>query len=440
MAPSARTRPVTADERDTLAAARLLALEWMPYLATALFETTPVVSVGLGTVGVDRHWRLYLDPDVLDRWTVQELAGVLLHEVGHLLRDHHARATDQGSVDPLRWNLAADAEINDDLLTAGIPLPAEPITPVWLGQPDGLLAESYLDAVGERAGRPEDPGFGRRVPADPRHESGTPEDPRCGSGAGGRPLDVELDPDDRDHPARSDLDQDLIRRRVAHDIGHAAGDGTSAGSVPGGWTRWAARQLDPPTIDWRRQLARAVRRGLAVRAGRLDTSYRRPGRRRIANVVTPGMVQPALRVGVVLDTSASMSDGQLRTALAELDAICVRAGIGVDDRIVVTADAAVHEVPRLWRAADLPITGGGGTDLRPAIGHLATHRRRPHLIVVLTDGATPWPDAPLPHQGVIAVLIPGVGAAAPPRPPPGWVQTIEVDPPSADATTGDRSA
>ncbi len=410
MAPAARTRPVTADERDTLAAARLLALEWMPYLATALFETTPVASAGLGTIGVDRHWRLYLDPDVLERWTIEELAGVLLHEVGHLLRDHHARAADQGGVDPLRWNLAADAEINDDLLAVGIPLPAQPITPAWLGRPDGQLAEAYLDAVGERF-----------------DASG---DPRCGSGAGGRTLEVELDADDGDHPARSDLEQDLIRRRVAHDIGHAAGDGTSAGRVPGGWTRWAARQLDPPTIDWRRQLARAVRRGLAVRAGRLDTSYRRPGRRRIANVVTPGMVQPVLRVGVVLDTSASMSDGQLRTALAELDAICVRAGIGADDRIVVTADAAVHEVPRLRRAADLPITGGGGTDLRPAIDHLAAHRRRPHLIVVLTDGATPWPHAPPPHQGVIAVLIPGPDGAGPPRPPPAWIQTIEVDPPT----------
>ena len=142
---------LSADDLDELAAARLLALEQMPYLATALFEVVPVAAPGLGTFAVDAAWRLYLDPVVLHRWGAGGTAGVLLHEVGHLLREHHARHAEQPHQDPLRWNLAADAEINDDLLAAGVTLPGRPITPAWLGQPDGELAEQYYAALLARA-------------------------------------------------------------------------------------------------------------------------------------------------------------------------------------------------------------------------------------------------------------------------------------------------
>ena len=58
------------------------------------------------------------------RTPVEELAGVWVHEVSHLLRDHHGRgdrlARERGLTglgDRLRMNIAADCEINDDLLT-----------------------------------------------------------------------------------------------------------------------------------------------------------------------------------------------------------------------------------------------------------------------------------------------------------------------------------
>jgi predicted metal-dependent peptidase len=391
-------------ELEDLAAARLLALEQMPYLATALFEVVPVCCPGLGTFAVDAAWRLYIDPAQLERWGPPAAAGVLLHEVGHLLRDHHARHAEQPHHDALLWNLAADAEINDDLVEAGVPLPDGPVTPACLDQPDGQLAERYYHHLLDR------------------HRELI--DPACGSGAGGAELDVELDDDDGHHPTVSPLDQELVRRKVAGDI-EAAGEGRGAqpGAVPGGWQRWATQHLEPPVIAWPHRLRRAMRRSLSVQAGQLDTSYRRTGRRRVPGVVTPGMVQPELRVGVVVDTSSSMSDGQLGAALAELDGICRRAGIRDDGLTVVTADVEVREVPRLRHAADLPIIGGGGTDLRPAIRHLVDHRRRPVVVVVLTDGFTPWPSEPPTRCQVIAVVIARSDGLVPAE-PPAWVQAI----------------
>ena len=78
---------------------------------------------------MDPRWRLYLDPDLLvgaDRWETTTAAGVLLHGVGHLLREHAARAEAlPGPHHHLAWNLAGDAEINDDLLTCEEVDPAE---------------------------------------------------------------------------------------------------------------------------------------------------------------------------------------------------------------------------------------------------------------------------------------------------------------------------
>ena len=403
----ATSRGFSSTERDDLAAARLLALERMPYLATALFEVVPVCARGLGTFAVDAGWRLYIDPERLVGWGPSAAAGVLLHEVGHLLRDHHARHKEQEHQDGRLWNLAADAEINDDLLAAGVPLPNGPITPAYLEQPDGQLAESYFHHLLVRQ---------RDL-----------TDPACGSGAGGEQLDVELEDEDGHHPAVSPLEQDLVRRKVAGDIEAAGGGrGAQAGTVPGGWRRWAARQLEPPVIAWQHRLRRAMRRSLAVQAGQLDTSYRRPGRRRTPGIVTPGMVQPELRVGVVVDSSSSMSDGQLGAALAELDGICRSAGVRDGGLTVVIADVSVREVSDLRRVADLPIIGGGGTDLRPAIRHLTGHRRRPAAVVVLTDGFTPWPDQPPSRCQVIVVVIARTDGQVPAAPPP-WVETIAVE-------------
>lgn len=44
------------------------------------------------TMAVDPYWRCYVSPAFVDRTPVEELAGVWVHEVSHLLRDHHGRS------------------------------------------------------------------------------------------------------------------------------------------------------------------------------------------------------------------------------------------------------------------------------------------------------------------------------------------------------------
>ncbi|WP_420063502.1 DUF2201 family putative metallopeptidase, partial [Mycobacteroides chelonae] len=174
-------RELTAEEMRAFRIARVAAYEVMPYFAAGLFSLVAVAAPGLGTFAVDRWWRLYLDPDMLmSGWSPREAGAVLLHELGHVLRVHAERA--EGLPQPMHhtaWNLAADAEINDDLLAAGAALPEGVITPEALDcETNGIAEDYYKHLVGE----PDSSALG----------GGGDDDPGCGSGAGTPAIPGEL--------------------------------------------------------------------------------------------------------------------------------------------------------------------------------------------------------------------------------------------------------
>lgn len=402
-------RALTADETRALVAARLVAVEHAPYLAHALFTMRAVAAEGLGTLAVDRAWRLYADPAVLAEWGPQVTGGGLVHEVGHLVRDHAGRADGLGAGrDHALWNFATDAAINDDLLAAGVPLPDGVVTPDALGLPANGIEESYYAALAANPPSGTSAGSGQTAPDD---------DQGCGSGAGDPAAPWELPADDATAPGVSAGEADLTRRMVADAIA-ARADGR--GTVPGGWQRWADDTLAAPVVPWRQVLASSVRRAVAWARGCADYTYTRPGRRRIAGVVTPSLRRPEPTVAVVVDTSASMSPRQLSAALSEVSGVIRAAGLGPRGLTVLTCDADVASAVRVRRAEDVTLHGGGGTDMRVGIAAAQDRRPPPDVVVVLSDGHTPWPDRP-----TRARMIVGLTGSSRAR-VPGWATTVTI--------------
>ena len=387
-----------------LAAARLWATDRFPYLATGLFGAEVVAAAGSGTVSVDEGWRMRADPDLIAGWTAAQLGSVLVHHVCHLLRTHGERAQAVGvsSHDAPRWVQAADAEINDDLVPAGLDLPGRPVLPADLGAPDGLLAEQYFEAsTTDRS-------------AKNKNLAAAGDWLDCGSGADGVPR-----PDDGP-PARPAWQADLLRRQVAQDvIAHAK----LAGNVPAGLLRWAEEILDPK-INWRRVLAAELRRAVAEVSGAVDYSYRRPSRRAAVagNVVLPALRRPVPDVAVVCDTSGSMTEDLLAAALAEVEGLMRALGMARQVR-VLACDTAVGAAQRVNSARQVQLVGGGGTNMGTGIAAAVALRPRPAITVVLTDGYTPWPAAaPKGTRVVIGLLGPGAPDA------PAWARAVRVDP------------
>jgi predicted metal-dependent peptidase len=458
---------------EKLQAARLRLLTERPYLASALYSLVPVERRGLGTLAVDRWWRLYYDPEAVTAWDVRELAGVLYHEVTHLLRAHHERFE---HADRETANAAADIEINDDIRREEVQLPERALYPETFGFPEGLLAEEYYslfqqqgqqsfaqqqqqgsdgaaaqggsdgqrqegdaaaqggggaaggqdgqqqEAAAQGGGSEGQQGLQQDAAAQDRSAGAGKPAPtcgRCGSCAHGhREAWEHGSPEESGVPGVSATEAEIIRRQVAQEIVRIAQQARERGTIPGHWRRWAEEKLRPK-VDWRRQLRAAVRAALATVSGAADYSYRKLPRRRLPNIVTPGLVQPVPEVAVVVDTSGSMDDGLLARALAEVDGV-LRA-TGVHGATVLTVDAAVHTVQRVFDARQVRPVGGGGTDMRVGIDAALKLRPRPHVIVVLTDGYTPWGDVPVRGVKVIAGIVGGGNTNV-----PDWVQVVQV--------------
>jgi predicted metal-dependent peptidase len=398
-----------------LAVGRVWAATRFPYLATGLFGTQVVADPGIGTVAVDEGWRLHADPDLAARWTPAQFGSVLVHHLCHLLRAHAERAgpameasaaSQAGTVteDQARqWVRAADAEINDDLVPAGLELPGTPVLPAHLGAQPGLLAEQYFTPRPPRDGAFRLPG---------QEEAGG-WDLDCGSGADGCPR-----PWDGGGARLAPWQARLLARQVAQDcLRH----GREAGNVPAGLLRWAGELLEP-AVDWRKALAAELRRAVADTAGAVDYSYRRPSRRAAVagDVVLPALRRPVPDIAVVCDTSGSMSEELLAVALAEVEGLLRAVGLARQVR-VLACDTAVGPVRRVSSARQVELVGGGGTDMGAGIDAASRLRPRPAIAVVLTDGYTPWPDEPPRGMRVVVGLI---GDDAPEA--PGWARAVRV--------------
>ena len=391
-------------ELPGLTAARLWAASRFPYLATAIFAVQASAAPGIGTVAVDDRWRLRIDPAFVAGWTPAQFGSVLVHHACHVLRHHAERSQADAtrSDDAGAWLKAADAEINDDLIRAGLDLPGRPVMPADFGAAEGKLAEEYFAMLRreERSGR------GGRDRSDQWLD--------CGSGADGRPRswddgDGGLDP----------WEADLLRHQVARDVIRYATE--EAGTLPAGLARWAAGMLSPK-VDWRRLLAAEVRRAVADVAGAVDYSYRRPGRRAaaVSAVILPSLRRPVPEVAVVCDTSGSMSDDLLAAALGEVEGLLRSLGLARQVR-VLACDAAAGPAQRVSSARQVQLTGGGGTNMGAGIDAAYALRPRPHVTVVLTDGHTPWPAQAPKGMRVVAALL-GDGARAAPE----WARSVRV--------------
>ncbi|MGZ4692839.1 MAG: vWA domain-containing protein [Acidimicrobiales bacterium] len=388
-------------DQTRLAAARLRAADTQPFLATALYALSPVADPGRGTFAVDRRWRLYVDPVALDEWTIEENAGVLLHEVGHMVRDHAGRAEASmvGDETAVVWNFAADAEINDDLIHDGAVLPESPVLPATLGEPTGKAAEYYYHRL-------------------LRGVRDLPPPIDCGPGSHGRRADDEERAVAAGIVLPEGLDEAetmLLRRRIAEEVVRL---GRGRGSIGAGWTRWAEALLRPQ-VDWRRLLDSAIRGALAAVAGSSDYSYRRPSRRRVRGVVLPAMQRPLPRIAIVIDTSGSVDEGMLGVAWSEAQGCLRSLGVRRDLLHLYATDMDAHRIaPSHGRTIALP--GGGGTDMRVGIATALAHRPKPDLVVVITDGETPWPERPPATPVVVALL------EDPRWPAPDWARTIRI--------------
>ena len=388
-------------------AARMWVARNYPYYARTLFACPVEFTLKADTLAVNGYWRMRANPLFTAAHTVEQVAASMIHELNHLVRDHAGRSIRAGIPDAGLdlWNIATDFEVNDDLRDDHLDLPEGVLYPEDYGLEPGRLAEQYyqdmLDFASEMADDMAERTCEHDHTADPDHDGGDGGDQGTGPGAARR---------------------EQLRRQAAQDVlDHAENCGEWA--VPKGLRQWALASAEPKA-DWRRLLASELRKGIHRRPGTGDATWSRtPRRPDDGPVLRPGTARPTADIAVVVDTSGSMREEDHAVAVAEVHAI-LRTAVPGEAITVYSADERAIAAQTVIQARQIALVGGRGTDMGQAICDADAARPRPAVIVVITDGYTPWPAERPPNAtaAVIAVLTRSGQAIHVPR----WITAIEA--------------
>ena len=228
-------------------------------------------------------------------------------------------------------------------------------------------------------------------------------------------------------PGRTQIEVERILRATAEEIRDA--ETRQRGSVPAALARYADSLLEPAKIPWTSKLARVTRYAVGYRSGAVTHRYDAPGRRQAGIGFGPGRpIMPRLRtpipnVTVIVDTSGSMSPKDLGAAARETSGILKALGAHVT---LTVCDAEVHGLKKVDTIEQVlgMLTGGGGTDMRPAFAAALKQRPRPDVIICITDGHVGDGFPQQAPQGVRTVVV--LVGDNPPK-PAAWCECVAVD-------------
>lgn len=468
--------PLNPEQDALMQTWRYLALERMPYFSPILYALRPVHAPGLGTAAVDERMRLYIDFD----WLVathdnDEASQVLLHETSHVFAEHHL-VPDELGVSRAEYgqmlNIAADMSINDDLRDAGCTIFADAgpyVLPSTYGFADFQTPHAYFQQLRQMMPPPSDdgqdpdpdPGEGQDQGQGQGQDSGQGTDPGsgsttsgkgpgqgndpyagCGSGAGDdhQPFEDEQGDDGPAGAGASDAERQRVLAETAGAINEHAT--RSRGTVPAGIKARAELILAPTQTPWQQILSRLVRRAVHKKAGDHDTDFTRRNRRRhnaevrrsdgtsAGRLIIPATFTPVPTIAFVRDTSGSMGRDELTMVGAEVDMIARRMGVRGRSLTVYDVDAAVGKAtPYQVSGSIAEVVGGGGTDMSVGVEYASTRKPQPDVVVLATDGFTPYPEAPTRGVPLVVVLVgtpDAIRAAQAYAPVPSWATVVEA--------------
>ncbi len=329
---------------------------------------------------------------------LHEQIGLAGHHVLHVALQHSGRMADMAArfpdgFDPMLWQIAADAIVNEVLLQARHALPRPALTLTGLLARVGGTAPAPVNALAEwdcdrlylalKGGQGGAQGRAKALAA----ELGLGPDLRPVAGGA---AEIEDAAEWRAHLAR------------------AMAAGAAAGMGIGSFGHRLA-DLPRPRVPWEHVLRRLLLRAtLPIPA----PSHRRPARGWLAAealaraqntpvpVFQPGLSRQsaAARIVIGLDCSTSIDASRMALLMAEVTGIARRMGAEVH---LMTFDTEVRQSLRLdlhratAQLAVLDLPSGGGTDFAPLIAR--ARALGPSALIILTDLDGPCgPDPRLP--------------------------------------------
>lgn len=348
------TAVMRAKAEDNLKKAKVQVILYQPFFACIILRLVIEIKDDVATAYCTAAGKIVVGTAFAAKLTVKQLVGVLAHEAMHYAMLHHLRV---GWRKPRPANIAMDKVINDILIASGMELP-----------PEGIFQDGARDYAWEQLYDENEGGGGGDGPYTP----GTGNDDLSNEGAGDvTPEQIE------------GIKRVLIQARQA-----AAKQGT----LPAGLEKLIEEIINPVT-PWFVLLERFML--LQIKAG---TSWKRPNKRFVGHDLYLPSIDTQPKMGtLVIQSDESGSIDVLTTThwnghINALIELCRPESV-----IVLHTDTVVAKAEE-FEASDYPIAfktyAAGGTDMTAGFRWCADNGVEPDVFVCLTDGYTPFGEAP----------------------------------------------
>lgn len=319
-----------------------------------LMMSTPMVETTDVPLAATDGTRILVNPVTLNQQPVSVIRTIIVHELKHMMYLHVARMR-QAAYTRARWNVATDYVINAELIEDGFTL--------WEG---ALYNRMYMGMLAD--------DVYRLVPEEPPEEGG-----------GGEGLTRDLRGDLAEGPVPSPMEVVQQMQRMQQRIAQAALTARMMGQLPASIARQVDGILNPP-IPWQEIL-----RDYMTRLSDEDETWSRRSRRCQTAYLPSRRSEAQLgEIVIIGDTSGSMVD-DVHKGVAEVRVIAETLH---PERIrLVWADTEVAGEQVFEEGDDVQCVaqGGGGTDMRVPLAYV--ERYDPAVVILITDGETPWPTA-----------------------------------------------
>ena len=354
-------------QMDRLKKVRAIMLVKHPFFATLMMSMPMVETEEIPTAATDMK-SLFVNPAFVDSIDNDTLMFVIAHEIMHTALSHGLRLQQRNK---MRWNVATDYAINLILKDSGFK--------IW---PQALLDDKWKDMSADAI-------YNSLTNDEGKSGKGQPGAGEPGSGHESPMLGDLIEPDTNGDPVA----EDQLRKEIQQRVAQAAAIARMTGNMPGSLERFVSEVLEPK-VPWHEML-----RHLMTEFDKADEDWMHRNRR--FSVYLPSD-RSEDRLGVAVgigDTSGSIGNDELRDYSSEFVGICEQTR--PEEIRMVWADARVagEQVFAPGDDVDLKPQGGGGTDMRVPLKY--AEQFEPRIVVLFTDGHTPWPTEPPPYPLIV---------------------------------------
>jgi predicted metal-dependent peptidase len=373
---------------DTARAGLVKTRELM-FFASALLQTKFIDDPTCPTAWTDMTC-IATNPAFIENLDIPTAKFVIIHELMHIILKHGLR---RGSRDQGKWNAACDYAINIMLKDLGFS--------VWKW---ALIDPRYRGMTAEQI-------YALREQQSDKQEKGQGQ----GQGQGGKPEPGQggLGGDLQPVPAITSEQAAAIDHEISKTIARATAIAKQHGVMPGTLEAVVSAGYEEP-VPWEQVLIDYMTACIAQ-----DENWSRRNRR-YSGVILPSRRSNGMdELTIVADSSGSMFTRKIfeRVAVAVNHIVTVIKPMVV--RVVWADDIGCANIDVFEDGDEVVLhpKGGGGTDMRKPL--VFTEQYDPEVVLLLTDGYTPWPEVETPYPLIVACTTNA--------PCPDWAGVVRIE-------------